>query len=457
MDNTSGGEAAMRGAAFESWERSEDGTVYTMHLRRDIVDSFGNPLKAEDAKWIFERTMAEPNCKYITNNLTLTSPDQIKVVDDYTLEFTLPGPNPVFLRTLYVHNSTPFGVATARQHATNEDPWAEEWLKMNAPATGPYMVESWKAGESLVLVRNPNWYGEPPAIDRVIYRLVPEAASRVALLIAGDVDIAHRLDKDQLDTVDQAEGSSAICVPAQFFTFVGLNTQKGVTANREVRQALAYAVPYEDILSSVYGGRADPLWSFVPGNHPNVLPRSANPYKYDLEKAKELLTEAGYPDGFDLNLLVSSAIPEHQRIAVLIKDSFAKIGVNVTIDMKPHAAYEDRAFARDVEAVIVEDFSMVLDVTYAAGLMLPDSPPPNMNYTGFTNPEFSQLREEGLVMPEGPERAAKQIRMQEIMIEESPWLFLANPRTCYGIRDNVVGYTWHVSNKMRLDDLDIVE
>ena len=455
IENTAAGEAAMKPEAVESWEVLEDGTVYRLHLRKDIIDSFGNQLKAEDAKWLFDRTRSLDACSWLMDGLSITEEDQVKVLDDYTLEITLPGPNPIFLRVLYVMNHSALGAATARQHATDSDPWAEEWLKRNAPATGPYMVEEWAAGEEMVLVRNPNWFGAPPAIDKIVYRQVPEAANRVALVIAGEADIAREIDQGQLDRIDQSGEADAVCVAGNVFVYMGLNTEKGPTADAAVRRALAYAVPYQDILDSAYRGRAEPLWSFITADTPNVVPAEDNPYELDLEKARELLTEAGYPDGFPFSVLVNNSIPEHERMAVLIKDSFSKIGVDLQIDKKPVAAFTDKAFARDLESVIHQDYSIVLDATYQTFLWLDDGPPPNVNFVGYTDPEFSQLMVETITMEEGPERAEKQKRMQELVINDSPWLFLANAPTCYGMQKTVAGYTWHLSNQMHFRYMDI--
>jgi peptide/nickel transport system substrate-binding protein len=453
-DDTGGGEAAIKPGLFESWEISEDGKVYTMHLRKNIVDSFGNQLKAEDAKWIFDRMRkVGAGSVYIVDAMNVTDPDQVRVIDDYTLEFRLPSPSPIFLRVLTVVDGSPFGAATARQQATTDDPWATEWLKTHAPATGPYMLESWTPGVEQVLVKNPNYFGPKPAIDRIIYRQVPESASRVALLLGGKADIARDLDMDEIARIEEAPGAKAVCYAGNKFTYVGLNWENEPTNNLKLRQALAYAVPYEDIWKSVYKGLAKPFYGYVTDNVSDFLGKDAYPYRTDYEKAKALLKEAGYSGGLDLPLLISEANPEHQRIAVLLKDSFAKIGVNLSIDLKPAAAWKDLVFNRKFITQMNNDYSFVLDPDYQALVWLIDQPPPNWNSTGFRDAEFTELMNKAKALPDGPERAKLNKRMQERFYELTPWLSLANIPTCYGMLDKISGWAWHTNDQVMFYEL----
>ena len=456
IDDASAGEAGLQPGLFESWELSEDATVYTMHLRKDIVDSYGNQLKAEDAKWVFDRLRGtEAGSTYVADVLGIENPDQVTVIDDYTLEFRLSAPNAVFLRVLTVDNGGPFGAASARQHATDADPWATEWLTRNAPATGPYMLESWTAGIEQVLVKNPNYYGPEPAIDRVIYRQVEESANRVALLLRGEADIARDLSMDEVAQIEDAPGVKVVCYPGNVFVWAAMHWDMEPTSNQKVREALAYAVPYQDIYDAVYRGFAKPLYGWVTDGFPDFLGADAFPYTTDYEKAKELLAEAGYPDGFDLEMVVAEGIPEHERIAVLLKDSFGKIGVNLSIDTKPMAAYRDVVMNRQAPIMIDQNYSIVIDANYASFVWLYDDEPPSLNASGFRDPEFNELQDKAVGMPDGPERAEVLKRMQERFYELTPWLPLANPPTCYGMSDRISNFTWHFHNDIEFRDLKI--
>jgi peptide/nickel transport system substrate-binding protein len=423
------------------------------------MDSFGNELVADDMVWILKRLRESGGCTFIIDAMNIQDVDQqVKILDDYTVEVTLPAPNPIFLRALNVNNASPFG-PEARKHATEEDPWALEWMQRNAPAIGPYMLESWEPGVQQVLVRNPNYYGPPPDIDRIIYRQVPESANRVALLISGDAQLARDLTQDELDTLDQAEGAHAQCIAANQFVYVVLNFAEGKpTADPKVREALAYAVPYQDIIDSVYRGRAKPLYGFATDSYAHFIGAEAFPYVTDYDQARQLLAESGFPDGFDATILVDAGVPEHERIAVLLQDSFAEIGVNLTIDKKPTAAHRELAFGREFgDMVFDQNYAFIVDPNYHALTWLPNGPPPNFNYGNFVEEEFNDIQAQGVAMPEGEERGELMKRLQEIAIEQLPWLSMANAPTCFGMSDRVQGYVWHTHNQVLLDELALSE
>jgi peptide/nickel transport system substrate-binding protein len=459
MDDTASGEANMQPGVLESWETSEDGTVWTLHIRPGVMDNFGNELVADDMMWVLKRTSEAGGCKFVTDTMNLHDVDQqVKVLDDYTLEVTLPAPNPLFLRALNVNNGWPFG-SEARKHATEDDPWALEWMKRNAPSIGPYMLESWEPGVQQVLVRNPNYYGPAPDIGRIIYRQVPESANRVALLISGDAQIGRDLTQDELDALEQADGVRAECIAANQFVYVALNFAEGKpTADPKVREALAYAVPYQDIIDSVYRGRAKPLYGFTTESYAHFVGAEAFPYTTDYEKAKQLLAESSYPDGFDATILVDAGIPEHERVAVLLQDSFAQIGVNLTIDKKPTAAHRELAFGRQFgDMVFDQNYSFIMDPDYHALTWLPNGPPPNFNYGNFVDKEFNDIQAQGVAMADGEERDKLMKRLQEIAIEQLPWLSIANAPTCFGMSDRVQGYIWHTHNQVNFDELTLSE
>jgi peptide/nickel transport system substrate-binding protein len=225
-----------------------------------------------------------------------------------------------------------------------------------------------------------------------------------------------------------------------------------------VREALAYAVPYQDIIDSVYRGRAKPLYGFATESYAHFVGTEAFPYTTDFEKARQLLAESGYPDGFDATILVDAGVPEHERIAVLLQNSFAEIGVNLTIDKKQTAAHRELAFGREFgDMVFDQNYAFILDPNYHALTWLPNGPPPNFNYGNFVDEEFNDIQAQGVAMPEGEERGELMKRLQEIAIEQLPWLSMANAPTCFGMSDEVQGYIWHTHNQVMFDELSLPE
>jgi len=456
VDDTQSGEAGMTSGVLDSWDVSADGTVYTLHVHKGVTDSYGNELKADDMRWILDRTVHSAGCNFVTNTESLTDVSkQVKVMDDYTLQITLPAPDAQFLRALNVNNGMAFG-PEARKHTTASDPWAYEWMKRNAPATGPYMLESWTPGIEQVLVRNPHWFGPKPDIDKIIYRQVPEDANRLALMLNGSAQIARDLTQAELDTISQSSGKgvTATCIAANQFVYVALNFASGPTSKLAVRQALAYAVPYSDILSSVYHNRAKRLYGMVTSNYVDYLGDDAYPYNTDLAKAKQLLASAGYPNGFTATILVDAGQPIHSQIAVLLKDAFSNIGVTLNIDQKPTAAFQDAAFGRKFgDMVLDQNYSFILDPDYHSQVWVAYGPPPNFNFGSFVNDEFIAMQKAGVVTPEGPQRATEMKRMQQIFNDQVVWLSIANAPTCFAFSNKITGFVWHTHNQVIFSDL----
>ena len=218
-----------------------------------------------------------------------------------------------------------------------------------------------------VLVRNPHWFGPKPNIDKIIYRQVPSDANRLALMLNGSAQIARDLTQDELDNISQnpSKNVKVQCIAANQFVYVALNFASGPTANLAVRQALAYATPYANILSSVYHSRAKRLYGMVTSNYVDYLGDSAYPYGTDISKAKQLLASAGYPNGFTATILVDAGQPIHSQIAVQLKDAFSQVGVTLNIDQKPTAAFQDAAFGRKFgDMVLDQNYSFILDPDY---------------------------------------------------------------------------------------------
>jgi peptide/nickel transport system substrate-binding protein len=454
IDDTKSGEANIKPGALESWQVSPDGLVWTLHVRPGIRDAQGNEVTATDFKWDLVRVKDCPPSNFCAQAGGWPDPEnQVQVVDRYTVRVTLKSPNAIFLRILNV-NACGFAYGPeVEKHVTAADPLAENWLQSNAPATGPYVLQSWTPGVEQVLVANPHYYGPKPNIQKIIYKEVPESSSRLALLLSGEAQIARDLTQDELDQVTSSNKAYPICVAANRFVVAKFNFTSGhVTRDLKLRQALSYAVPYQAILSSVYHNRAKPLYGFAPDDYAYAIGASGWPYTYDLAKAKALLAQSSVPNGTNLTILASQDIPEHQQIAILLQNSFKQIGVNLTIDVKPNAAYNASFFSRTgFDLIFDQNTAIVVDPQYHANVWYADGPPPNSNSGGFTNPEFSSILTTSL--PDGPQRMQNAILLQQIVIQQAAQLSLANAPTCFGFANGISGYGWHTHNQIIFSEL----
>lgn len=200
--------STLEGALAEDWERSEDGRTVTFYLRKGVTNQYGNELCAEDVRWTIERGL-ELNAVmsfFATTVAQIYDIEQVQVIDEYTVSITTEEPNPM-LETWACHAFNGiFDSTEAKKHTTADDPWATEWLANHACAYGPYVIDTWNAGQEVVFTTNPNYWKGVPQIKKIVYKEVPDAANRLALIQSGAVDLVEQLPTRQLIEARHAAG-----------------------------------------------------------------------------------------------------------------------------------------------------------------------------------------------------------------------------------------------------------
>lgn len=296
----------------ESWDISEDGLVYTFYLRPDIQFSTGRPVTADSVKGSFERAIA------VIANIGLASQfpwtdqiESIEVLDDLTVQFTFSKPYAPFLAAI---SSGYFAIVDLEEvyaHEVDEDHGAG-WLSYNTAGSGPYTFteDDYEVDQRLVMQRNPYYWGGldgvQPWADRIIFLHVPENSTRELMLAGGEIDVALYLDPVNLRTLEATNSDVGIHSFPSAMTcnlIVDLRIEPLQQGHPKVLQAIRYGIDYEGFLNVLAGGYGRVQQS-------NILPgmlgyeeETAHYYTYDPEKAKQLLAEAGYPDGFEVTLL----------------------------------------------------------------------------------------------------------------------------------------------------------
>ena len=333
----------IRGELAESYEVSPDGLNITFKLR-DAKWHDGTPVTADDVKWSLDRAVtAKSLAKAQMGTGSLMTPEQFVVVDARTITVTLPKPDRLALANLATPLAPIFNSKLAKEHASPEDPWAQEWLKTNTAGSGAYKVEIFKPGEQVVLRRNDDWKGgrggQLPFFRRVIEQTVPEPATRGNLIEKGDADIAIDLQASDVLAL-QSRGKLRVDSTPQSngFTMIAFNTRMAPFDNVKVREAIAAALPYDDMFEVAIFKRGYALfgatWTEPPtGDFPQAMP-----IKTDLAKAKRLLAEAGVPAGFRTTFAINvGSAATTEPMAALVKESLAKIGIEVDIQKLPDA------------------------------------------------------------------------------------------------------------------------
>ncbi|MGJ4930027.1 ABC transporter substrate-binding protein [Bradyrhizobium sp. HKCCYLS2038] len=334
------------GELAESYSVSSDGLKITFKLRPDAKFQDGSPVTAEDVKWSLDRCVTAPilgKAQLLTGSLT--SADQFKVIDPLTIEVTLPKPDKLALPNLATVYPIIINSKLAKAHATAEDPWALNWTKENAAGSGAYVVETFKPGEQVIAKRNDAWNrgtaDKPAAFKRLIIQSVPEPATRANLVERGDADLVLDLQASDVQSLEGKGKLKVISTPQyNAVTFISMNNTLPPFDNVNVRRAVAYALPYDDMFKAALFGRGAPLFgaSWADGKPPSGGYPIPQPIKLDLEKAKAYLKDAGMPDGFSTTFSFNvGQAATAEPMAALVKESLAKIGIKVDIQKLPDA------------------------------------------------------------------------------------------------------------------------
>ena len=325
---------------------SPDGLKITFKLKPDAKFQDGTPVTAEDVKWSLDRAVSAKSLaapQLLTGSLT--SPDQFKVVDPHTFEVTLPKPDRLALPNFAVVYPIIINSKLAKSHATADDPWAQEWLKSNTAGSGAYSIETFKPGEQVVLRRNEAWSGKsddkPAGFKRLIVQTIPDPATRSNLVEKGDADLVIDLQANDAAAL-QSRGKLKVISTPQFnaLTLISFNTRMPPFDNVEVRRAIAYALPYDDMFKAALFGRGTPLFgaTWPDGKPPSAGFPIPQPVKLDLAAAKKHLEAAGMPNGFETTFSFNvGQAATAEPMASLLRESLAKIGIKVEIQKLPDA------------------------------------------------------------------------------------------------------------------------
>lgn len=358
----------------EPFTVSEDGQDYTFHLRKGVVSQAGNPFTAEDVYYSFERKFAVDGGRLPQLKDYFSSIDQVEIVDDYTVTFHLDGAgnDNVLLPLITGQMGRIWDSEEMLEHATTDDPWSEEWAAQNSGAGfGPYEIESITPDQQVVLAANEDYVDGAPAIKTITMQIVPDSGTRAQMLASGDVDVAEALTPSDQEAIAE---TSTVQMPEveNPIEFVGLALvqNKPPFDDKLIRQAFMYAVPYDDLIEQVYRGRAvtSPGW-FTPTM--GVPDLSTDPaYTYDLDKAKELLAEAGV-SSVDVTLTVSNAIPDIVDSAIMIASYAKDAGFNVTVEQLAPADFAAGRLDATFESLLVSNRSQQQVPSYVRNFFLP--------------------------------------------------------------------------------------
>lgn len=430
----------------KSWEIQDGGKTLIFHLREDATFHDGSPVTADDVKWSFDRAVSVggfPTVQMAAGSLT--DPKQFSVVDTHTFKITLPVADKLTLPDLAVPVPYVVNKKLALQHATTDDPWALKWTSLNDAGGGPFKVGSWKSGDRIVFDRFDNWKSGPtPALKRVVLREIASPGTRRALLEKGDVDVSVGLppkDYAELAAAGKVNVVGTLMQNEQFN--VDLNVTMKPFDDKRVRQAIAYALPYDSIMKQALYQRGEPLFGADPSAPYAPKWPVASKYNTDLDKAKALLKEAGYADGFKTDLYIDmSQTTVQEPMALLIQEQLKKIGISIEIHKVPGSEW----FAK------MGSKSMPMDINYFYGWL--DYPEyfyfwtydgknnSVFNTANYSNPELDKLIDQARFESDPKAYDAIITKMNGIAMDDVPRVPVAHLYSDIAMQKNVKGYVY---------------
>ena len=434
------------GALAETWEVSDDMRTIVFHLRSGVVSSYGNPLDADDVMWSFERGWnVRTNFHwYMSQVLGITSfDDAFKKIDQDSVSVTVPNSSPLLEKLWTNIGLSILDSDEIKKHVTSADPWAQDWVGTHSASFGPYHVTKYTPGQEIVYEANNDYYRGRPRIQKVIMREMPTSANRVAALQAGAVDVAEFLLPRELALLEKDANIKVWKSYGNYVHRVEINMRSGPFADQRVRQAVNYVVPRDSILKAVYFGTAratkSPISEIYPGYTDEYFP-----YTEDLAKAKTLLTEAGYAEGFKTELGYRTGDQIEEEIAVILKSSLAKVGIELDLVKVPAATLVERYTNGNIPMWFYRDMAIVPDSAYVANLWINSESV--TNYPGYKDDEVDALINASLISTDEPKRISNSHIVQDKFIEAAPWVFLMNPGYQLATRSNVKGFSWYTPN-----------
>ncbi len=444
-------------ALATDWEISDDGLTYTFELRDDVEFHDGAPFDAEAVQFNFERMLDEDHPYADTGPFPLADQffgqvDQVEVLDDYTVEFTLSEPFAPFLSNL----AYPTGLLISPQAVEEHG----EDVGRNPAGTGPYTFVEWLGNERVTLEQNADYWDGAPGVPGLVFRPVEESQTRVTELLAGNADMIVEVPPDDVAALRDDPDVEVQEQAGPHVWFLILNLAEEPFDDVLMRQAINHAIDRESLVNDVLQGTATVADGPIAEAFGAAYNPDLEPYEYDPDRARELMEEAGYGDGVDVTFYVTeggSGMLEPVPMGEFMQANLAEVGINAEIE-----TYEWNTFLDEVNAGIEGKADMAQMAWMTAD---PDTLPfltlrtdawpeeGGFNSGYYSNPEVDELIEAAQRETDEEARAQLYRDMQEIVVEDAPWVFVASWKQNVAMAPDIEGFELHPSFLLRLGDV----
>ncbi|MBI4277259.1 MAG: ABC transporter substrate-binding protein [Armatimonadetes bacterium] len=408
----------------ESYRAIND-TTWEFKLRKNVKFHNGEPLNAEAVKFTFDRVLNPDN--KIPGRGQIATIKEVKAVDEHTVHFITEKPDPV-LATARVFRQPIIPPRYFKEKGEQE-------FARNPVGTGPYIFREWVKDTRIVGEANPNYWGGVPRLRKITFRPIPEYATRVSLLRTGEVDIVPFVVPDQAAALARERGIKVSTTPTLRTMFLIMRPDMAPLDKKAVRQALNYAVDKESIVKNLLGGyavvsKAQVVAPIFFGFNPNM-----RPYPFDLERAKKLLVEAGYRDGFELSFYTPAGrYTLDKEIAEVIVAQFAKVGVRAKLTPMEWGVFAKAQLDFKFAQLNLFAFAGPYDAGEVYNSLFARGQPWGVG-PYWTHPELERLLEVARTRVDPKVRTDAIHKAAAIIREEAPVLFMHHLVNIYAARD----------------------
>jgi peptide/nickel transport system substrate-binding protein len=442
----------------ESWSVSDDGLTLTFKLRPNLKFPDGRTATAKDAAWSMHRVVQlgfGNSANFTEWGFTKDKIEQqITAADDRTLVVKMNRPYPVglILSAMFASGSTgildsEYGTKHAKVTEGRSD-YGNAAFKTNPICVGPYRVTRWNTNEVVILQRNDNYWGPKPKLARVIIRHVPESAAERLLLEKGDIDVARLLNTDDLKALSANPAVHIEQTVMHGYGYLDFNCADPILGKPKVREAFRYLIDYDGLGKTILEFQGAPRASLVPEGAFGALDKAAGqPFKLDLDRAKALITEAGFPDGFTKKFIFS-ANNFNPALAQHVASNAAKIGIKLELEQMADANLFTRARSRDFEVLLIGWGAGYPDADsmISRHAVNPDNRPeaklaqyPSWR-SSWQDPKINAMADAAKMERDPAKRIAMYHEIQEFMLHNGPMAYIYQTIRPIALRKEVKGF-----------------
>jgi len=413
-------------ALAESWEQSEDGLTWTFKLREGVMFQNGREMTADDVKWSFDRLIDPATGAGNAGNVG-PADTVIEVIDDYTVSITHPEPVGILPQTLAFN---PASGIVAKESLEDDG-------TINIPiGTGPFKIAEVEGTTRLVLEKNEDYWQEGlPYLDQVVIEPIPDDTVRETALLGGEVDWVLAIAPQNFEALQENPDVVVDTAPQLSYDYIGMNLTREPFDDVRVRQAIALAIDRETLCEAGYFGLCEPVQGPVGTGSPWHF--DYQPYERDVEQAKQLLADAGYPDGFEMELLPTTQYGETVRASQVLQQQLAEIGIEATINAPEWSEWLELEGNFNYDAYICNWNGLIDADQY---YYLQHRSDQVFNFTGYDNPDFDQLVDEGRSMSDFDARYQVYEQANQTLVDDAPYIYMYNKEEIRAYAPNVHGF-----------------